>query len=351
MSELNGSLSRQLLFFRETLHRRPFVARRILSHPHLQTMVAALARRSFPWAQCSPRTVDLQVEGRFTVRMEYQLSRVGAPTLLAVHGVGGSSRSPYMQAFLHKASREGWNALLLNLYDRNLGGDKPVIFHSGSSSELGAVIRRVLEMEEFGDLFLVAVSMGGNILLKLLGEWGSEAPGRIRAAAMLSPLVDLMSSWNTLDRPGNRHYRRHFVGGLKQIVRVRESILGQHIDVRSIRQVKTIREFDEIFTTVLGGFENAFDYYRTCSAQPWLNRVRIPTLIIHSRRDPILPWEPLTSAGVRENPDILCWLPLQGGHVGFIEQDSGEDPDRYWAENRIIDFGRHFLGEASPGID
>jgi predicted alpha/beta-fold hydrolase len=248
-----------------------------------------------------------------------------------------------MQGFLHKAFREGWNAVLLNLYDLNLSGNRPVIFHSGSSRELEGIVNRVLDLDPCGTLVLVAVSMGGNILLKLLGEWGEGVPDQVRAAAVISPLVDLVASWDTLDRFTNRHYRWHYVHGLRQVVRRNERDLAKHIDVEGIRNIKSIREFDEIFTSVLGGFRDAFDYYRRASALPWLGKIRVPTLVLHSKRDPILPWGPLMTAGLRENPNVLLWLSREGGHVGFIEHE-GPDIDRNWAENRIIDYARMWFG-------
>ncbi len=333
-----------LRIFTKFLLNRPFVPHRVIPHPHLQTMVAALARRDFGWGAPDTQIVRLELPGGVSVRAECYFSEPGAPTILVVHGVGGSSRSPYMQGFLHKACLQGWNAVLLNLYDLNLSGRKPVIFHSGSSRELDAVVRSVLDLNQFGVLVLIAVSMGGNMLLKLLGEWGEAAPRRVRAAAVVSPLVDLMASWSTLDRLTNRHYRRHFVRGLKEVVRKREHELGKHIDVESIRRIKTIREFDEIFTSVLGGFQNAFDYYRQASASPWLGSIQVPTLVLHSKRDPILPWRPLMTPGLRNNPNVLLWVSQEGGHVGFMEQER-HDIDRHWAENRVIDFARSQLGQ------
>ncbi len=328
--------------FRRHLLGRPFYPHRAILHPHLQTVAAALAKRHFRWGAPEVGTLMLEISGQARVRAECCFAKNGAPTLLAIHGVGGSSQSPYMQGFLHKAYLQGWNAVLLNLYDLNLTGRRPVIFHSGSSRELEAVVSRVLDLEQCGDLILVAVSMGGNMLLKLLGEWGQDFPERVRAAATISPLVDLMASWDTLDRPTNRHFRWHFVEGLKHVIRKRERALGQFIDVQGIRKIKTIREFDELFTSVLGGFDDAFDYYRRASALPWLRKIHVPTFLVHSRRDPVLPWKPLLAPGLLENPHLLLWLPRQGGHVGFVERER-VDIDRNWAENRVIDFARMWV--------
>ena len=342
MNQSSGLPSARLQKFREHLLGRPFLPHPAMLNSHLQTIGAAFAKRHFRWGAPDTGTLVLKLPGQASIRAEACFARSGAPTLLAIHGVGGSSQSPYMQGFLHKAHLQGWNAILLNLYDLNLTEGEPVIFHSGSSRELEGVISGVMDLEQCGDLILVAVSMGGNMLLKLLGEWGKDIPEQVRAAAVISPLVDLLASWNTLDRLTNRHYRWHLVQGLKNVIRKREHALAQHIDVRGIRKIKTIREFDESFTAVLGGFDDAFDYYRQTSASPWLDKIRIPTFVVHSRQDPILPWQPLMTPGLLRNPHVLLWLLQQGGHVGFIEGEH-VDVDRHWAENRVIDFVRLWI--------
>ncbi len=338
--------TRPILFqkFQESLLVRPFSPHPLIRNPHIQTILSSLVKRNFQWGAPKTSMVLLELRGQTCIRAECCFTKSSAPTLLAIHGVGGSNKSPYMQGFLHKAYREGWNSVLLNLYDLNLTGKNPVIFHAGSSQKLGEIIFRVLELTKCERIIPVAVSMGGNMLLKLLGEWGRDFPKEVCAAAVISPLVNLMASWNTLNKFTNRPYRWHFVQGLKEIIRKREHSLEKHIDVKRIRKIKTILEFDELVTSVLGNFDDAFDYYKQASALRWLPNIRIPTFFIHSRRDPILPWQQLVTPGLEENPQILLSLLKEGGHVGFIDK-GGVDIDCHWAENRVIDFARMSLEE------
>ncbi len=257
-----------------------------------------------------------------------------APTLVAVHGLGGSSESTYMRGLSNKAWRLGWNSVLLNLYDSNLRASPPHIFHAGSSDRLGHVIARLSPTHP--RILLTGISLGGNMLLKMLGELGKRADSSILAAAVISPLTDLTISWSTLDRPSNRLFRYHYLKGLRRIVSQKEAYLRDHVDLEAVLQVRTIRQFDELFTVPLGGFEDAMDYYIKASAAPFLKDIQIPTLLLHSKDDPLLPYEPLLSRECQSNPYLTIGLTQQGGHVGFVQ--SAHEPDRAWAENRALEF-------------
>jgi len=244
-----------------------------------------------------------------------------------------------MQGLSHKAFVQGWNSILLNLYNTNSSLPEPKIFHAGASHDA----EKVLQMLLFGQtritqLYLAGVSMGANMLLKLLGEWGSEYPDRVGAAAVISPLIDLASSLRVLERLSNKPFQRHFLQKLKRNVKVRVDELNPFVEMEELLRVSTIREFDEMLTAPLSGFPNASVYYEQASALPYLSRIRLPTLVLHSEDDPLLPRDPLTRGEVRSNPFLEIVLTKRGGHVGFLESDSQGDPDRFWAENRVIDF-------------
>ena len=255
---------------------------------------------------------------------------------------------PICRGFPHKAYREGWNAVLVNLYNTNPELPKPKVFHSGSSREVGEVLQELSMNHQVQKFFLAGVSMGGNILLKLMGEWGSDSPVDVRAAGVISPLVDLTTAWKVLERPSNFLFQHHFVKNFKKRIKRDRSSLSPFVDVEALLRLKTLRQFDQLFTAPLAGFRDAFDYYERASALPYLKDVRIPTLLIHSHDDPLLPGEPLTLPETRSNPSLLIGLTRQGGHVGFLEQTlSGGDIDRFWAENRLIDFFRLAGGKIS----
>lgn len=326
------------LFF-QVLAKRPFRPHPLIPLGDLQTLAASQIRRDFHWGwrQCQKGRVDLPDGTR--VHTQLALQEKPAPALVAMHGMGGSIDSVYMQALSHKAHREGWNAVLLNLYDMNPNHGKPTIFHSGSSSPVREILRALIRRHGFDDLFVIGVSMSGNILLKLLGESPATVPKPVKAAAVISPLVDMTISWQILEAPRNALYRVHFVKGLKQLTRRRAQFLAPYVDIEALLQIRTIREFDELFTAPMAGFKNALDYYEKGSSAPVLKKIRVPTLVIHSKDDPLLPWEPLTRKGAAANPSLHICLTERGGHVGFVERKR-VDIDRCWAENRVIDFFR-----------
>jgi len=340
--QINSFSSEPLLpLFERRLEDRPFRPSLWLRGGHLQTLAAALLKRNFSWGwgNAEEHFVDLGDGSR--VRLICAWQSPDAPTLVVLHGTGGSSASTYMQGLSHKAYREGWNAILVNLYNTNSELPKPKVFHSGSSREVGEVLQKLARSHQVQEFFLAGVSMGGNILLKLMGEWGSDSLVAVRAAGVISPLVDLTTAWKVLEKPSNFLFQHHFVKNFKKRIKRHRSSLSPFVDVEALLGIKTLRQFDQLFTAPLAGFRDAFDYYERASALPYLKDIRIPTLLIHSHDDPLLPVEPFTLPETRSNPSLFIGLTRQGGHVGYLEQAlSGGDIDRFWAENRLIDFFR-----------
>ncbi len=248
--------------------------------------------------------------------------------------MSGSNRSAYMLGLSHKAYRRGWNSLLLDLYDRS---GSPRIFHAGSSKEVWALIEAFRSSKRLADILIAGVSMGGNILLKLAGEAGADHPPWLRGIGVISPLVDLTASWRLLEHRSNWVYRQYYVRRLKDLALRNLSDLRREIDPDRLRRVRSIRQFDEVVTVPLSDFSDVSEYYREASAAPWLDRVDVPALVIHSRDDPFLPFQPLLREGLARHPSLTVVLTDHGGHVAFIE-DRCIDLDRSWAENRLIDF-------------
>ncbi len=325
--------------FRRVLESRPFHPHWLARGGHLQTLAASLSRRRFDWGYRESQTEMVDLPDGTRVRVVTVLQSPMAPTLVATHGMGGSSDSIYMQGLSHKAYREGWNAILLNLYDLSYKTRKPTIFHSGASRPVAGILRALIRKHRLERVFLAGVSMSGNILLKLLGEGLDGELERVRAAAAVSPLLDMTISWQILETLENSLYRVHFVRGLKNIMRQRAPYLARYVDLDALLRIKTIREFDDVFTAPLSGFRGALHYYEEASAVTRVPRISRPTLLLHAKDDPLLPWEPLTRGEVQGNPNVLVHLTNHGGHVGFVESDLS-DIDRSWAENRVIDFFR-----------
>lgn len=324
--------------FSTLLHQRPFESPWWLRSGHAQTIVASFWQRTDGLAAKRTES-DLRLNDGTRVRVDCIWQDPCCPTLVAIHGLAGSSRSGYMLGFARKASCQGWNTVLLRLYDAGLDGKRAKVFHAGVSHEVGQMLDWVRERST-GPLLLAGVSMGGNILLKLLGEWGERGPRWVHAAAVVSPLLDLDSSSRLLLKPSNLLYHRYFVKRLKRVVSQQAEHWERFVDMDQLIKVRSIRAFDEAFTVPLSGFKDLQDYYQRASSMPLLKRIRVPTLLLHAKDDPLIPWEPLRGEQVVSNPSLWTCLTKRGGHVGFIGTTETQDSDRFWAENRVIDFFR-----------
>jgi hypothetical protein len=193
---------------------------------------------------------------------------------------------------------------------------------------------------------LAGVSLGGNVLLKWLGEQGENAPARLRAAAVISVPFDLARGSRRLDRGFSRVYQAHFLRTLKRKALGKSTRFPHAIAADVVRRTGTIYEFDDLVTAPVHGFRDADDYYARSSSLAWIGRVRIPTLLLSARDDPFLPPEVLDEvrAIARTNPSLHVEFVEHGGHVGFI---SGTLPWRpfYYAEYRAVAFLAEALGE------
>lgn len=315
-------------------HRR-FVPHPLLPWGDLQTVGGALWRREFPVLH--PVVLhEIRLRDGGLVGAEWIRAYPGRPVLVVVHGMAGSCRSRYVQALAYKALKRGWNALLPGLYDRRETPGRRLL-HAGSSDALQDILDEAVRLGEGARIYLVGVSLGGNIALKCLGELGRDARSRVAAAVMISPLVDLSASWRGMESRRTWLYRRYFVTRLREaVVRAGYRWNGE-VDLAALEKIETIREFDELVTVPLGGFASVFHYYDAASAVHVLERISVPTLVIHARDDPILPVGPLRSEAFRTNPYLRLWLTRRGGHVGFIER-TPTGLDRAWAENRAVEF-------------
>jgi predicted alpha/beta-fold hydrolase len=325
--------------FQQVLKDRSFLPPFWLRGARWQTLVGSLLKRDFSWGwkYSQEHFVDLECGTRVLLVGIWLDPRL--PTVVVVHGTGGSSDSTYMKGLSHKAHREGWNAVLPNLYDTNPVFERPRVFHSGSSREVGEMLQQLILRHQAEEIYLVGVSMGANILLKLLGEWGRSHPVQVKAAAVISPLLDLNASWKILEKPSNCIFQHHMVTNLKRRVQGLSSLEG-FVDKEALSRARTFRQFDELYTAPLAGFRDALEYYEKASALPHLKNIHLPTLLLHALDDPFLPAEPFQAPEIDSNPSLGVVLTRQGGHVGFIEKDGQGDVDRFWAENRVIDFFR-----------
>jgi uncharacterized protein len=264
----------------------------------------------------------------------------GAPRLLILHGLEGTVRSHYASGLLQEAQRRGWAADLLIFRSC---GDEPNrtlrFYHSGETSDLDSVVRRLIAEDPERTLLLVGVSLGGNVLLKWLGEQGERAPKRLCAAAAVSVPFDLARGSRFLERGFSRFYQAHFLRSLRRKAIGKSERFPRSIRPDVVRRARTLYEFDDFVTAPVHGFRDADDYYSRSSSLQFLSRIRIPTLLLSARDDPFLPGAVLDEvrALADTNPSLQLEFVERGGHVGFI---SGTVPWRpfYYAEWRATEF-------------
>lgn len=266
--------------------------------------------------------------------------RSARPTVLILHGLEGSSRSQYVLGNATKLWHAGCNVIRMNM--RNCGGTErltPTLYHSGMSSDVDAVMRHFLRLHNLGSFALIGYSMGGNLVLKLAGDLGPNAPTQLKAVVGVSPAIDLAVSADALHEPANRLYERRFVRALLKRFRRKAFLFPRAFDPRRSEIVHSLRDFDDKITALYSGFRNADDYYHRASAARVLDRIAVPTLILHACDDPFVRLTPPTRAAIASNPRIQLLETAHGGHCAFLatpEPASGNDG--YWAEHTALRF-------------
>jgi hypothetical protein len=266
------------------------------------------------------------------------VSAPGAPLLLVLHGLEGSGRSHYAAGLLREAGARGWRAAVLNF--RSCSGEMnrlPRFYHSGETGDLDFVVDRLVREEPGRVLYAVGVSLGGNVLLKWLGERGERAPGAMRGAVGISVPFDLAACAATLDRGFRRRlYTANFLRTLRDKVARKARDHPGFVDVEAALAARTFAEYDAVVTAPLSGFADARDYWTQSSCGPWLANIRRPTLLLNALDDPFVPVHSLPDPA-RLPAHVRAEFPERGGHAGFIE---GGVPWRVtsWAERRALDF-------------
>ncbi len=270
----------------------------------------------------------------------WQPDRKNALTILIIHGLEGSSDSQYMLGIAAKGMAAGMNVVRMN--QRNCGGTEalsPTLYHSGRSQDIAAVAKNLIDRDGISRFALAGFSMGGNLVLKLAGEWGREAPPQFLAVAAVCPAVDLGPSADALHLPSNRLYEYYFVIKLRQRLREKARLFPGHFDLSRLRGVSTLRDFDDKITAYYCGFTGADDYYARAAAAPVLDRIAVPALILHAANDPFIRILPETRRKILANPNITFVETEDGGHCSFLADPDSDDG--HWAERQILQFFQH----------
>jgi predicted alpha/beta-fold hydrolase len=253
--------------------------------------------------------------------------------LVLFHGLEGSSNSHYARALMRAAMQRGWLGVVVHF--RGCSGEinrLPRAYHSGDSAEIDWILRR-LRGQHAGPLFAAGVSLGGNALLKWLGEQRETAKDMITRAAAISAPLDLHAAADALERGFNMNYTRNFLSTMK-----RKSLakLQRHpglFDGTRLRAARTLREFDDLVTAPLHGFSGVDDYYSRASSKPWLACITLPTLLLNARNDPFLPAAALP-APHELAAAVSAVFPDEGGHVGFPDASG----TLAWLPRSVLEF-------------
>ena len=311
----------------------------------MQTIASFLLPRRLQLPAAEERLVEVApgIKVRCWCYWQRDVDRQAALTLIVVHGLEGSSDSQYMLGVTRSGLASGMNVVLMN--QRNCGGMDacaPTLYNSSLSGDVAAVARNVLTHDGVSRFALVGFSMGGNLVLKLAGEWGNEGPTQFRAVAAVCPAVDLAASADALHEPRNRIYEYYFLMQLFRRIRIKARLFPGKFDLSRLRGVRTLRAFDDRITAYYCGFTGADDYYARAAAANVVDRIAVPTLILHAANDPFIRIRHETLERIARNPYITYLETEDGGHCAFLGDRNG-DPvdDGRWAEREVVEFLRH----------
>jgi hypothetical protein len=214
----------------------------------------------------------------------------------------------------------------------------PTLYNSSLSGDVAAVARNQVERDGIAQFALVGFSMGGNIVLKLAGEWGAEGPAQFCAVAAVCPAMDLAASADALHEPVNRLYEYYFLMQLFRRFRLKVKLFPQGFDISRLRGVSSLRGFDDRVTAYYCGFTGADDYYARAAAANVVGQIAVPALIIHAANDPFIRVSSGTRRNIMANPNIAYIETEDGGHCAFLGSGNGDSNDGRWAEHQVVEF-------------
>ena len=322
----------------------PFQPRPFLRSGHAQTILGNFLPRPNRLPAPTPVLVEVspasgsQIASRVLCHCHWQPAEVRAqrPAVILVHGLEGSSESQYVVGNANKLWRAGCNVVRMNM--RNCGGTEsltPTLYHSGLSGDVGAVVLHYAQRFGLRQVALVGYSMGGNLVLKLAGEWGKRTP--LCAVAAVCPAIDLAAGADALHQPVNRGYEWHFLRGLmRRYARKAQLFPADYLPAASFGPIRSIRQFDHKIVARYCDFRDADDYYYRAAAARVVGRIEVPTLILHALDDPFIRLFPETRAKLVANPHIAFVETRHGGHCAYLSRDPGDEI--HWAEATLMRF-------------
>ncbi len=303
--------------------------RPIVSNPHLLTILGNFWPRRLDTVQFPEHRQLFQTEPGVQVLVITQTPSIEpVGQLVLVHGLEGSSNAGYKRSMAQAALEAGFIVHRFNM--RSCGGTEelaPSNYHAGQTSDLRYVLERV---RPAGPIILIGFSLGGNVSLKLAGELGET--DLIAGVCAVSTPIDLAACVERLGRKQNFIYAKRFLSRLKQRIRVRAKQAPDLYSDRELTNVRTVYDFDDLYTARLFGFGNAGNYYATQAAKNFLADIRVPALLVQAKDDPLIPFEVYDHPAFRSNPNLTLLAPDHGGHLGFLARGA----NRFWLDPIVV---------------
>lgn len=313
---------------------QPFVP--LFRNPHLATIAGNFWRRTLDERKFPVTETIYQTEPGVQVKVHSQRPE-STPygELILVHGLEGSSQAGYARSLAQAALTAGYAVHRYNM--RSCGGTEaicgPQLYHSGQTSDLLSVTREIATATK-SPIYLAGFSLGGNVVLKLAGELGDSSKELIAGVIAVSTPIDLAACSRQLKRRINLVYSRRFLDRLKKRIRLKEQLSPGLFVLGQLESVKTVYDFDHLFTAQSFGFGSADNYYATQSSNQFLERIRIPALIIHAKDDPLVPFAVYDHPAFARNPYLRLVAVEHGGHLGFL---SRRQP-RFWLDGFLLEW-------------
>lgn len=314
-----------------------FLPRRGLRGGHRQTVIAAYLPRKNRLPKPEQRLFSVEPEVQILAYCHWQPDRTSRTTLLVIHGLEGSSEAQYVIGTANKAWSEGMNVVRMNM--RNCGGSEQLtrtLYNSSMSGDVAAVASALIDHDKLPSIAVAGFSMGGNLVLKMDGEWATNAPPQLKAVVAISPALDLAVSAKALHEWQNRLYEYRFLLGLHGSVTRKARLYPDVYRTYPLFSIRSLRDFDHRITARYGGFESAEDYYYRAAAARVVEHIATPTLIIHSIDDPFIKISAESRTKILANPHIRYIETEHGGHCAFLADPVGYDGR--WAEKKIVEF-------------
>lgn len=287
--------------------------------------------RRAPVAQQRER-MELQ-DGDF-LDLDWSFSNSGSnKVLVVIHGLEGSAKRPYVTGLAKHFVANNWDVAAVNL--RGCSGEinrRYRSYHAGATADLQEVVEFILKKKKYDTIAFNGFSLGGNLMLKYLGE-GREIPKQIKAAVMVSVPCDLHGSLKQLEKRENLLYAKRFKIKLQQHLLLRAENFPDQLTKEEIKACDSLLDIDNLYTSRAHDFENALDYYHKNSSRQFLKNIRIPTLLINAQNDGFLSPECYPEEIAGESEHLFLETPLYGGHVGFLQNK----PETY-SEERALEF-------------